>query len=451
VTWYFPLKNRYIRNGKLTSFQTSYSIDSFLLFLTLFSSIYDSPIRALKIPLLGTYADELVTILLLLRILLLKGSKIGSRQKFILLLLSFFLLIGFLSSAINSNDASLQVQISQGVLWLKMWIVVWFIWRSKITSDEIIITSLLFLKISLYLSLVSVFFQLTIPSWRIYFNFLYSDNRYFFESFSGYTSHPTILGVLSGITVIVFLVFKYQYLFITKMDIYLAVLLTLGSGRRRVIIALFLCVVFILISRSLQTSISRATLVFSTLLSLFIFTSPLFYNLFQSLINSYSFGAGDSARSLLYQYGLLIALELAPLGGGFATFGTLGASYNYSTYYLDFGFNAIYGLSGKYDDYSTDTFWPAVLGETGFLGLFIFLLSIFLGLVASKKEISLHGNSNLYNVIIALTLFTLIDSMAAQTYLSQPVAFLFGIFFALSSNYRSQNILACTGQRVVKK
>lgn len=82
------------------------------------------------------------------------------------------------------------------------------------------------------------------------------------------------------------------------------------------------------------------------------------------------YGGGYSARSLLTAGGLALAARDFPLGAGLGRYGSATAADHYSPEYVNLGFEYIWGL-GRADGWGAfllDTQWPALLGETGWLG-----------------------------------------------------------------------------------
>jgi len=82
------------------------------------------------------------------------------------------------------------------------------------------------------------------------------------------------------------------------------------------------------------------------------------------------YGGGYSARSLLTAGGLALAARDFPLGAGLGRYGSATAAEHYSPEYVRLGFEYVWGL-GRADGWGAfllDTQWPALLGETGWLG-----------------------------------------------------------------------------------
>ena len=90
------------------------------------------------------------------------------------------------------------------------------------------------------------------------------------------------------------------------------------------------------------------------------------------------FGTEGYARNELLRNSLRIAKEYYPLGTGFATFGSAitATQEYYSELYYKYGLSAIWGLEPGHAIFVSDTFWPTVLGQFGWLGLFFYIGSM---------------------------------------------------------------------------
>lgn len=80
-----------------------------------------------------------------------------------------------------------------------------------------------------------------------------------------------------------------------------------------------------------------------------------------------------AARNQLATASLDIFMNGLPFGTGFGTFGTGVTKTDYSALYYEYGFHNVPGLSPEFPSYITDTFWPAILAEFGFIGLLVWL------------------------------------------------------------------------------
>lgn len=87
---------------------------------------------------------------------------------------------------------------------------------------------------------------------------------------------------------------------------------------------------------------------------------------------------GESARAALIDGGLSLAAQYFPFGAGFGRYASATAASIYSPEYGPLGFEYIYGL-GSADDggmFLNDTQWPAILGESGWIGAACFAIGL---------------------------------------------------------------------------
>lgn len=151
------------------------------------------------------------------------------------------------------------------------------------------------------------------------------------------------------------------------------------------------------------------------------------------------FGArtSEAARTVLYATAADIAGNQFPLGAGFGRYGTFAAFTHYSPLYYDYGFPDVWGLAPITGRFATDTFWPAILGEGGVLGLLGYgggLLA--LGVLLLRRlhlAYRLGGTVDrrirfVLAVAIAWWVEFLVESIAAPVYASPP---LYAAFFAV--------------------
>jgi hypothetical protein len=98
----------------------------------------------------------------------------------------------------------------------------------------------------------------------------------------------------------------------------------------------------------------------------------------------------SSARSTLTSGSVDVAAGYFPFGAGFGRYGSFTASVNYSPEYISRGFDHIYGLGrGEDGPFLNDTQWPAIIGETGWIGTASFvggIVCVFLSLFRSTSD-----------------------------------------------------------------
>lgn len=99
----------------------------------------------------------------------------------------------------------------------------------------------------------------------------------------------------------------------------------------------------------------------------------------------------DWARSAISINSVKIANTHFPFGSGFGTFGTWISGVNYSPLYFTYNMQSIWGLSPDYFNFVSDTFWPMILAQFGFIGLIVYLYILF------KIYINIKNNTNIYS------------------------------------------------------
>ena len=138
------------------------------------------------------------------------------------------------------------------------------------------------------------------------------------------------------------------------------------------------------------------------------------------------------SRIAMYETAFKIAADYFPLGAGFGQFGSWMSRIYYSPLYEKYGLSSIYGLSKEAPYHITDTFYPMLIAELGFLGCFIYLVFIFNisypifiklksgGLPPLKRVFCLAG--------IVIMIEGLIEGIATHSLINPPYSyFIFGV------------------------
>jgi hypothetical protein len=157
-----------------------------------------------------------------------------------------------------------------------------------------------------------------------------------------------------------------------------------------------------------------------------------------------------AARTLLYRDSFSVANGYFPTGAGFSRYGSYLSGQHYSPEYIRLGFESIEGLGvGTRGLYFTDTFWPAILGEAGWVGLIGYSLAIWrigrVGRLLARRSDPVFHAAGL--ILASWSLGMVIDSFVAPIYSSPPnygVIFGFaGVVAALTRSRPSDD--ACDG------
>lgn len=100
---------------------------------------------------------------------------------------------------------------------------------------------------------------------------------------------------------------------------------------------------------------------------------------------------GDTAaRTIMHRDMVDVANTYFPFGAGFGRFGSYMAGVDYSPEYIQRGYQYVWGLSASRgnDSFLTDTQWPAVVGETGWIGTVFAICALISVLVTSLKAMA---------------------------------------------------------------
>ena len=146
-------------------------------------------------------------------------------------------------------------------------------------------------------------------------------------------------------------------------------------------------------------------------------------------IEYYFIGADNSARASLLSTSFKIANDYAPIGTGFATFASHFSGESYSPLYTMYGIQNVYGLTKEKHNFISDSFWPMILGQFGYLGTILYLIVI----VLIFRKIQLQYNKeNKYEYIAKLaTLAYLIISSTSEAAFVNSFAIGFAIVLAI--------------------
>ena len=135
----------------------------------------------------------------------------------------------------------------------------------------------------------------------------------------------------------------------------------------------------------------------------------------------------QNARSVLLTTGFEIANTYFPLGTGFGTYATYASGVYYSDVYRKFHLEQIYGLGEDNLLFVSDSFWPAVLGQFGYLGtiLYVILIVLIFAYCMGKAK-DIKGRS----VVYFCAAYLLILSIAESSFFNPMAA---GIFYILAA------------------
>lgn len=214
---------------------------------------------------------------------------------------------------------------------------------------------------------------------------LYGELRYGLHPYEFVFPHPTYLAVgLAGLIILLSSDSEKNLCWISLASV-LMVLTLRGKAMGFAVLALLIC----FLTKRGKKKLDALQIVFLGLVALVIGWGQ---------IETY-FGSEGQARYELLRAGVQVALDNCPIGTGFASFGSAITADSgwYSPLYFQYGISSVWGLSQEYSAFISDSFWPTVLGQSGWIGLiaycgaFVMLIRSILGNADSKLPILLFA------------------------------------------------------------
>lgn len=393
---------------------TNYMVFILLFYLLLFQAPLSSVISVFG------YVDELIaTIAIPFAILQLKRNKfrISKKKNSFLGFLIIFGVAGICGSVRYNYQPIGSVAIPDLFLCVKFWLA---IYTGK----------MLFSKMDLERNGRGIFFHVKIVT-TLFCALAVIDNiahiytaniRYGIRSTHLFYDSPTAFAAACAFLIAVLTIVR-PYVNRTRKWFVLLLILMCSSLRSKAFAAV---AAFILIYYFVFYKKKRVT--FKTLL-LF---APLILFMVGDQIEYYFFSdiQSDSARYQLLITSILIARDSFPIGAGFGTFGSYMSAIHYSPVYRIYGISNVHGLIEGATYFTSDSFWPMILGETGIVGL----VSIVIVIIRMIKRLQLIKSLDLalYASGLVCISYLLVISMAESAFVNPvtiPLAIVLGLVY----------------------
>ena len=388
----------------------------YILFLILFYVfLFNEPLTE-YISVIG-YADELLAVLAIPIFCwqrLLRKKDLGGTGSAVYI--AGFLAIAFLGSLVYQYQDFWTVALTDALLCVKFWLC---IYSSRVLLSGFRISRFsraIFWHVKL---VIWVFVILTVLNY-LRGLFPYNDYRFGIMSNRLFYGHPASFASCCSFLMLILLGIKPH---IRNMSFYFVVLLgimcTTLRTRALAAVCLFCALYFLVIVQKKKFSLS-------SLLPMV----PVILLIGWSKIEYFFISMADaSARAQLLFKSFAVANDHFPFGAGLATYGSYLSAEHYSPLYYTYGLNNIFGL-GENGAFICDSFWPMVLGQTGYFGLIFY----FLALVALAKRIGVIKKDNLFLYVSALSafLFLILESTSTTAFvhpISIPIAMWLGVVF----------------------
>lgn len=362
------------------------------------------------------YADEIFA-LLLIPVLIIHIVKSKNRfviKKYDLIIvvsLLILVIIGIYSNIKYGYQQPLMV-ISDLLLVLKFFMV-YYLSGYIFKSEKMEIYSKNIVK---HVKFIIIFlFIMTIFNYA--FNLYVGEIRYGIKSNKLFYEHPTYLSAVCVILLANLIIFEKK---LNWKYICIILLILITTFRFK---AIGFVGAFLVLAIYLKRNNKKITFLKLGIVALIIFAIT-----YQQL-EYYFIKLDDSARNVILNTSIEIANDYFPIGTGFATYGSAFSVKKYSPVYKMYQINNIYGLEEGKAYFASDSFWPMVLGQFGYIGLIMYFISI---LYIFKKIQAQYKKENKYMYIAKLiSLLYLIISSTSESAFVNPMAIPFAIILGM--------------------
>lgn len=226
--------------------------------------------------------------------------------------------------------------------------------------------------------------------------------------------HPTLFGWMSSVVTLLggaMMAARYRR-GMAALLVFCGVLMILLSGSRKSLVAVVLTIfVFFFITNAVQRKTKVFLfIIFACVIALFaiLFIDVILLN-FHSLNKEYGTVENSSvARIALHLAAMEIGLLNMPFGEGFGRFGGNVSSVFYSPVYEKYGLSNIFGLSEDFKGFISDTYWPHILGELGFLGITIWLYILIKVLILLNDAVNALRLNNAPKATLVVAIWALV-------------------------------------------
>lgn len=148
------------------------------------------------------------------------------------------------------------------------------------------------------------------------------------------------------------------------------------------------------------------------------------------IYNYYVAGVGITTRSILHSVSMQIAEDYFPIGTGFGTYASAESVEVFSPVYELYNFEYICRHQSAWRHFLSDTFWPIIVGQTGAIGMiiYVFCLACLLSKCWKLQYVSVHS----YVAVLFSWAYMMISSTSEPIFhnmIAIPLAVVMGIAF----------------------
>lgn len=355
------------------------------------------------------YADELIALLALpLFFLQLNASRFrlrirrGGYTKYVVI----FFLIGLVSSLVYGYQDFISIVLPDAFLCVKFWLSMYV--GGKLFAA--LRTDLYAKKIFRHVKLITCLYLALFMADQA-FNIFDSTVRYGIRSTQlMYSNQTTFVACCIFVTAVLLMISDYVKGYVKWLLLLLLLMCT--SLRSKAFAAAFAIIIVCFIVLYRRKKFRLWTVLMFIPLAIALAWNQIQYYFFSSIQD-------DSARYQLLVKSVEVAKDHFPLGSGFGTFASYYSSVDYSQLYYIYGISDVNGLREGAANFVSDSFWPMIIAQSGFLGLAAFVLAIICLFMKIQRLKNL--SAGYYAAALSLLVYLLIASSAESAFV-HPVA-----------------------------
>jgi len=147
------------------------------------------------------------------------------------------------------------------------------------------------------------------------------------------------------------------------------------------------------------------------------------------------------ARFVLYRTFPEILRDYFPFGSGFASFATYSSGEYYSNIYMEYGIENVWGISKRYTNFISDTYYPS-LAQFGVIGIILFMLFWVYIMAKAFNLYKKSGYTQIKQIVIILLIigFLAIESTTGSTFIAQGGFFIMMMLGMILSDMQKVSI-----------
>lgn len=347
------------------------------------------------------------------------------RESRIVLLILLFSLLGLIGNLYYQYQPFFAAVLPDWFLNLKFWLSIYVAYNLFKNIDFQSCGK----KISQHIKIV-IFLYLILILLDIMFDIFSGDYRYGIKSTQLFYGIHTVFAAICAFLLALLTVVKEH----TKgYRIYATILIVLlvSTLRSKAIGAACLFILLYYIIYIFNKKIKISHIFMLVLAGILVGWSQIQYYFFSSISNT-------AARNVLLRTCIQVANDHFPFGAGFATYASYYSGVVYSRLYEKYGIINIYGLTRNNPVYVSDSFWPMIIAQTGYIGALFYILALIMLFILIQRTTKRY--KNLYLASLFALAYLGISSLAESAFVNSfaiPLAIVIGI--SLSSAKERSN------------